>query len=387
MDARFSFVGDDLRLDFSSILDSQKPRRKRRRMSSPIRETSSTYNDAGDQETPKRSALRVNLTIALFVWTVWLVFGGKLAIHHLFEDWKVALTMIFGSLVGGGTSEGGGAIAFPIFTKLLHIAPYDARNFSLAIQSVGMGSASLSILYLRIPIERRALLYAGVPGVLGVVFGAYFVARLIPPVIVRTSFTVLVSSLGLALLLVNREKFALRNQVMPIFGVSEKSVLIAAGFLGGVVSALVGTGENSVIFMVMVLLFRLCEKVVTPTTVILMTMVTIPGFLLHLFFLRDFTPTVMGYWLAAVPVVAVGAPLGALICSHMKRHSIVLLLLSLIALEFLSTLFLVPMSRPVLWASLATLSVCGSIDWAMSRATRYHPDGLESTGHARETAV
>jgi len=356
-------------------------------MSSPTHESSVTHSDAGDLEAPKRSALRVNLAIALFVWSVWLAFGGKLAIHHLFVDWKVALTMVFGSLVGGGTSEGGGAIAFPIFTKLLHIAPYDARNFSLAIQSVGMGSASLSILYLRVPIERRALLYVGIPGILGVVSGAYFVAPLIPPVIVRTSFTVLVSSLGVALLLVNREKSAPRNQHMTIFGANEKSILMAAGFLGGVVSALVGTGENSVAFMVLVLLFRVCEKVVTPTTVILMTMVTIPGFLLQVFLLKDFTPTVMGYWLAAVPVVVVGAPLGALICSHMKRHSIVLLLLSLIALELFSTLLLIPMSRPVLWASLATLAVCGSIDWAMSRVTRYQPVGPESPDTPRETAV
>ncbi len=136
----------------------------------------------------------------------------------------------------------------------------------------------------------------------------------------------------------------LRNERIPIFTTREKNILIAAGFLGGVVSALVGTGENSVTFMVMVLLFRISEKIVTPTTVILMTMVTFPGFLLHVFVLRDFTPIVMGYWLAAVPVVAVGAPAGAWICSHMKRHSIVLLLLFLIALEFFSTLLLVPMS-------------------------------------------
>jgi uncharacterized membrane protein YfcA len=128
--------------------------------------------------------------------------------------------------------------------------------------------------------------------------------------------------------------------------------------------------------MVMVLLFRVSEKIVTPTTVILMTMVTIPGFLLHVFVLRDFTPAVMGYWLAAVPIVAVGAPLGASLCSHMKRRAIVLLLLFLIALEFLSTLLLVPMSRPVLWVSLATLVVCGTIDWAMSRARRYCPERL-----------
>ena len=325
----------------------------------------------------KLHALRFNLLLALLIWIVWLLFGGVNAVHHLITDWKVALTMVFGSLVGGGTSEGGGAIAFPIFTKLLHIAPYDARNFSLAIQSVGMGAASLSILYLRVPIERRALLYAGVPGIAGVIFGARWIAPLIPPVIVRTSFTVLVTSLGIALLLVNQEGGASRNSKLPWFGSQERIILIAAGFLGGIVSALVGTGENSVAFMVMVLLFRINEKTVTPTTVILMTMATIPGFLVHVFWLKDFSPAVMGYWLAAVPIVAVGAPLGALICSYMTRRAIVNVLLALIALEFISTIVLVPISRAVLLASVGTLLVCGLLDWFMSRVEEYLPPALE----------
>jgi uncharacterized protein len=323
-------------------------------------------------------ALRFNLWLALLIWVVWLLFGGINALHHLLVDWKVALTMVFGSMVGGGTSEGGGAIAFPIFTKLLHIAPYDARNFSLAIQSVGMGAASLSILYQRVPIERRALLYAGVPGIAGVILGARWIAPLIPPVIVRTSFTVLVTSLGIALLLVNREGGAIRNSKLPWIGGRERFILIAAGFLGGIVSALVGTGENSVAFMVLVLLFRINEKIVTPTTVILMTMATIPGFLVHLFWLKDFSPTVMGYWLAAVPIVAVGAPLGALICRYMTRRAIVGVLLVLIALEFVSTIVLVPLSRSVLLASFGTLLVCGFLDWLMSRVQQYIPPVLDA---------
>jgi uncharacterized membrane protein YfcA len=241
-----------------------------------------------------------------------------------------------------------------------------------------MGAASLSILYLRVPIERRALLYAGIPGIAGVIFGAIWIAPLIPPVIVRTSFTVLVTSLGISLLLVNREGGVGRNSTLPWFGGQERIILIAAGFLGGIVSALVGTGENSVAFMVMVLLFRICEKIVTPTTVILMTMVTIPGFLVHLFWLKDFSPVVMGYWLAAVPVVAVGAPLGALICSYMTRGAIVSVLLALIALEFVSTIVLVPISRAVFLASVGTLLVCGFLDWFMSRVQEYVPSVLES---------
>lgn len=203
--------------------------------------------------------------------------------------------MAFGSMVGGGTSEGGGAVAFPVFTKLLHISAYDARNFSLAIQSVGMGSASLSIFFLRIPIERRALLYAGIPAIAGVIFGAIWIAPFIPQMIVRTSFTVLVACIGIALLLLNRESGDLRNSKLPWFGSEERIILITAGFLGGIVSALVGTGENSVIFMVLVLLFRINEKIATPATVVLMTMATIPGFLVHLSWLKDFSSAVTGY--------------------------------------------------------------------------------------------
>jgi hypothetical protein len=55
---------------------------------------------------------------------------------------------------------------------------------------------------------------------------------------------------------------------LPWFGGQERIIMIAAGFLGGIVSARVGTGVNSVAFMVMVLLFRINEKIVTPTTVI-----------------------------------------------------------------------------------------------------------------------
>jgi uncharacterized protein len=323
-------------------------------------------------------SFRINLVLALFTWAAWLLLGGTSAIHHLIVDWRIGLTMVFGSLIGGGTSGGGGAVAFPVFTKLLHISPYDARNFSLAIQSVGMGTATLSILFLKIPIERRAVIFAGIPAIAGVVLGARWIAPFISPVIVRTSFTVLVTSIGIALLLLNREGGENRNLQLPRFGNQERVILIAAGFLGGIVSALVGSGANSVTFMVMVLLFRINEKIATPTSVILMTMATIPGFLLHLFWLRDFSPTVMGYWLAAVPIVAVGAPLGALVCSYMSRRSIVNLLLCLIALELVSTVAIVPISRTVLVVSAGTLLICGSLDWLMSRIKDYVPAALES---------
>ena len=124
-------------------------------------------------------------------------------------------------------------------------------------------------------------------------------------------------------------------------------------------------------FMVMVVLFRVNEKVVTPTTVLLMWMVTAAAFLLHLLVVRDFPPRVIHYWLAAVPIVVVGAPLGALLCSRIKRHTIVYILVGLIAVELISTLLLVDMARGVGLVGLATLLVFASLSWMMSRSSRY----------------
>jgi uncharacterized membrane protein YfcA len=144
-----------------------------------------------------------------------------------------------------------------------------------------MGAASLSILCLKIPIEKRVLLWGGAGGIVGMVCSTYFIEPYIAPVPVRIAFTVMVSSLGVALLLLNRKENVKRHLVCSIFGLRECSLLLLAGTLGGLMSGLVGCGENIVVFMLMVLLFRVSEKVVTPTTVILMTIVTVAGFGLH----------------------------------------------------------------------------------------------------------
>ena len=71
--------------------------------------------------------------------------------------------------------------------------------------------------------------------------------------------------------------------------------------------------------------------------------------------------------------MAVGGPLGAVLCSRMSRRWIVNCLLFLIALELVSTDILVPISRSVLFVSAGTLLVCGSLDWFMTRVKDYVP--------------
>jgi len=48
------------------------------------------------------------------------------------------LTMVVGSIIAGMTSEGGGAVAFPVNSLLLHIETEVARDFSLMVQSCGL---------------------------------------------------------------------------------------------------------------------------------------------------------------------------------------------------------------------------------------------------------
>jgi uncharacterized membrane protein YfcA len=286
---------------------------------------------------------RTNLAIGATVFVAWLLFGGERALQAVADHWQVSLTMVFGSLVGGGTSEGGGAVAFPVMTKVLAVPAPEARLFTFAIQSVGMGAATLTIALNRVPVEWRAIRNGAPWAVLGVAFSSLVLAPRLDAPSVRLLFTAILVSLALALGISRRCSPDRRNELERV-GRRERAALFGAGLAGGLLSGAAGLGENTVMFALLVLGFRVCERVVTPTTVILLTLVSWSGFATHLFLMGDFTGPVVDMWLAAVPIVAIGAPTGALICTRMSRHSIVRLLYVLISIEFVSTLLLVPLS-------------------------------------------
>ena len=50
---------------------------------------------------------------------------------------EITIILLICNLFLGMTSEGGGAVAFPVMTLLLKIEPGVARDFSLMVQSVG----------------------------------------------------------------------------------------------------------------------------------------------------------------------------------------------------------------------------------------------------------
>jgi uncharacterized membrane protein YfcA len=305
--------------------------------------------------------------IALATWTTWLTcLGLREAASHLMHHWQIALTMAFGSLIAGGTSLGGGAVAFPVFTKILHIPPQEAKIFSLAIQSVGMSAASLAICLTRVPVNWRAIRWGSLGGFGGIYLGLGILAPLIPPDALKMSFTLMLASFALTLLALNQGGRHCHTTTLT-WGWRERGLFLLAGAFGGIMSGLVGNGIDIAVFSVMVLLFGISEKVATPTSVMLMAVNAVVGFILQVFTFHDFPNSVYHYWLAAIPIVVVGAPLGAMFCSLLRRETIANILIFLIAIEVLTSILLIPLRPVVIYFSLSSLILCSCLNYWMYR--------------------
>ena len=320
--------------------------------------------------------LSFSVIMTLLIWTAWYRYSTPHTLLMIKENWPVTLTMVFGSFIAGATSEGGGAVAFPVFTKVLHIAPLDAKIFSLAIQSVGMTAATLTIIVMRVAVEWRWIRWASLGGVFGVVFSSVLLAPMLQPGLLKMLFTAMIVSFAVTLAMLNRKE-RLYHKHMPVFGPREKWIMLMTGAIGGAMTGLVGNGIDIICFSVMVLLFRLSEKVSTPTSVILMAVNALVGFGLHLSVLGGFTEQVELYWLAAVPVVVVGAPLGAYCCTKLNNTTIAGILIMLIVIELISSLCLIPLTGNIAGVSLAVFAAFSLVYYRMSKSLQYRPVSVE----------
>lgn len=156
------------------------------------------------------------LVATVVVWIGWfaMMWAGDFW-HHFRTSWFMSVTMMFGSFIAGATSEGGGAVAFPVMTLIFNIPPPVARDFSLMIQSVGMMSAAFAIYCMRIPIEGRAILFAGVGGAFGVVIGVEVISPMMTPSYAKIFFTSTWLSFAVALYWINRYRSGKYTPAFP----------------------------------------------------------------------------------------------------------------------------------------------------------------------------
>jgi len=270
------------------------------------------------------------------------------------ENWFMSVTMAFGSFVAGSTSQGGGAVAFPVMTLGFGIDPKGARDFSMMIQSIGMTSASVAIFWRRIEVDGTTLVVAGLAGAVGVIIGLEFVQQWFAPDPTKVFFVSLWLAFGFALWRINQVTRKIRRRSLANRSPLTLGFLALSGLLGGIISGLLGSGLDILVFALLVLGFRLCETVATPTSVVLMAGNSLVGFAWRMMGGggSPITDEVWGYWWVCVPIVAIGAPLGARFISSRGHLFVVRLLLFVIVAQFVGALMIVPFDR-----ALTTLAV------------------------------
>lgn len=326
---------------------------------------------------PEEYSYRSKSTLAytlIVVWGLWSAYMFWADEFHLFiENWFMSATMVVGSFIAGATSEGGGAVAFPVMTLAFDITPACARNFSLAIQSVGMTAAALAIWRCKIPVERNSVIFSTLGGAVGVIAGTFFVVPLFSnPAFTKMFFASFWLSFAAALFLINRDrKRVFYYKIVDFKPLRAGSVLLVAGCLGGIVTSITGSGLDILTFSLLTLRYRVSEKVATPTSVILMAFNSVFGYLTHLFLVStptdgiaylsgDFQMEAFHYWLVCIPVVVVGAPAGARYIRNKSREFVATLLYISIAAQLLGALIILrPQGQLLLFSILIFLAGSG----------------------------
>ncbi len=268
------------------------------------------------------------------VWA-WLVFAqGRWEVAR--NHWPMALAMTAGSYVAGSTPMGGGTVGFPILVLFFKQPATLGRDFSFAVQSIGMTSASLLILARRQPLAWGMLKGSLAGSLIGTPLGVLFLAPHVPELWIKLTFAVVWASFGV---------FHLYRigEISSHTGMTEfderwdfRVGLKVGLFSGAAVASVTGVGIDMVLYATLVLLCRADLKIAIPTSVLIMAFTSVLGMAVKLG-TAGVQPGVFENWLAAAPVVALGAPLGAYVVHLIGRRPTLLLVACLCVAQFVWT--------------------------------------------------
>ena len=293
--------------------------------------------------------------LVVLIYVMWFVYMNLANRWHIFQEyWPISLTMALGSFIAGATPQGGATVAFPVFTKLFQFPSSDARTFGFLIQAIGMTMASVFIFVRRIPVLPHVIGWSSLGGALGVVLGVFFFQ--IPPPFPKLLFTFVATAFGIALAF---SRWGMRWSPLADcldWSHYHRLVFVFIGFVGGAFSANTGAGTDMLAFIVLILAFGVDEKISTPTSVIIMGINSVIGAFIYVFVVQE-VGIVWNYWLVAVPVVILGAPLGAYVVSKIHRDVLIVFILVLISIELATTIWLIPFTPAIFTFMLAALLI------------------------------
>jgi uncharacterized membrane protein YfcA len=315
--------------------------------------------------------------VGTLAWAAFVTIFGHW--DTVIENWRSFVTMVFGSFVAGSTPQGGGTVAFPVFTKVFEAPAAVARTFSLSIQAIGMGSAAIAILLSGKAVSKRAIAVGGSAAVLGFIVGLLvladptttFWASRIPEAYVKVTFTVVLAALAYIVYLALDEGEC-GVSFLPVWNNRMWLGLTIAGFCGGVITSLIGSGADVFSFLFLVIVAGLHPRIGVPTSVIIMALVSVVGIaVLGLGhgelntqvvdgmvvavngIAIDPLPTarvdLWGLWIAAVPAVMWGAPLGTMFVHNLSEGHLIVFLAVMSGFEVVSTAIFLPQLRTDPW--------------------------------------
>lgn len=283
----------------------------------------------------------------LWIFVLWLVaFYASWSAWILLEDlqalvaahWTMAVAMSAGSYFAGSTPMGGGTVGFPVLVMLFGQPATLGRDFSFAVQSIGMTSASIYILASGRPLAWTMLKWAIVGSLVGTPLGLMVVAPFIPGPIAKLIFAVVWASFGI-MTIQRIDRLSAQSGFLTESARVERWTGLVIGVVGGaLVASITGVGVDMIIYAVLVLARRADLRVGIPTSVVLMAATSVIGIFWQGLVMEDTHPDVFGNWLAAAPVVALGAPFGALIVSRIGRKPTLLVVAVLCIGQFIWTL-------------------------------------------------
>lgn len=332
---------------------------------------------------------------ALVVWALWLYLMGDGGHWGVFgataeegvPNWYMSVTMAFGSFIAGATSEGGGAVAFPVMTLFFEVPPGTARDFSLMIQTVGMNAAAFAIFYLGIRVERHALLWSSLGGALGVIVGMEFIAHLLAPAFAKMLFISCWLAFAFGLYWINRYHDRETHLSIANFLPRHALLLFGTGIIGGVITSITGSGLDIATFALLVLRLRISERVATPTSVCLMAFNAAIAFGYKAWFMEGgMAADAWSYWYACVPIVVVGAPFGAWYIKGKSRRFISNILYTSILIQFVSALVILRVyDKPQLAAFSTAIFLVGVFFfWFLANGGTKRLEWLIETGKPAE---
>jgi uncharacterized membrane protein YfcA len=254
------------------------------------------------------------------------------------------------------TSEGGGAVAFPVMTLVLKIAPGVARDFSMMIQACGMTCAAASILFMRIQLEWSSIIFCTLGSWVGMVLGFHVIDPAMTPPQKKMFFVSIWFAFAFTLFLLNHLRKRRTFPSIPMMNWWKVLVLLATGILGGIFTSFAGSGLDICSFSILTLLFRVSEKVATPTSVVLMAGASLFGFYWREV-MMDEGPSELAYQYMAVcvPIVVIGAPCGALLGSHFHRLVLAFFVYVLDTAVLVTAFVLVPLTSLLIGVSVAII--------------------------------